>query len=139
MARIRGIANLEKTTTGQPLLKVDGSNTTILSFTGNSINFAKEGVGTLLQLANPNKLQFTANAGLNYIIGTDSAAGSDNRGLIISSNSTELDTRGAFVRVYGNEFVGRFAKSLALTVWVASEPNPMLEIRLTAGKIAARL
>lgn len=106
MARIRGIANLEKTTTGQPLLKVDGSNTTILSFTGNSINFAKEGIGTLLQLANPNKLQFTANAGLNYIIGTDSAAGSDNRGLIISSNSTELDTRGAFVRVYGNEFVG---------------------------------
>lgn len=113
MARIRGLKQIyQSQTISTPLLRVDGSNNSILTFVGSVLSFEKDGTGALLQLVNPNQLLFTANSGTSHIIGTDSIDGSDNRNLILSASNAAAAGRGAYILLGGNEALSNSQKAI---------------------------
>lgn len=107
MARVRGIKQIDRNTNlvSDQLISVESpSLDTIFSTDGTQFRFVKEGIGTLAYFEN-NKLLWTQNGGTTNVIGTNSVDGTDDRVLLLSSNSNALPSRGAFVRIGGNESV----------------------------------
>lgn len=106
MAKYRGIDQIyQSQDRSQRLLDVNGGKTT-LSFLNTSMDVEHQGVGSLVRVMEPNRLAFTINGGTTHIVGSDSADGSDNRKMVITSASADDTSRSGVIRIHGNENSG---------------------------------
>lgn len=140
MARIRGITTIDRNTdvVSDQLLSVEsGTLDTLLVTDGTQLRFVKEGTGTLAYFES-NTLLWTSNSGASHIVGTNTVDGADNRRLILSSNNTSSNTRGASIVLSGNEatnpgFVSIQGGDVASAAVVITSPALTGLVQLGAG------